>query len=247
MIRLIYILNVFALNTAGIIFVLCGKNCLSNTESFELYKELTLTGKFIKTDNKLSDEGQRAITPLVKQAQIFALYLNPPESPNLKKNDEPELKPERTVAIKKKPIKVTPKFELIATSYNHSRPEESLALVSQPGKGSHWIKSGEPIGHFKLESIEHKEILFSNGTDMHKMTIDIKGTVQNEVKQYNAMRTNPKAVSKNKKTDKRFVVSNTKVKIKSVTKKSTLKPYFANKSGHAWTVSEAVNDGRIHD
>ena len=47
-------------------------------------------------------------------------------------------------------------------------------------KGTHWIKAGQNIGHFELESVESKTVIFSNGTQKHRMTIEQKAPIYNE-------------------------------------------------------------------
>jgi len=93
-------------------------------------------------------EGQAS--PLVTQAKLFAEYLNPrPEpvrAPRPARQGPTSDKPRSPV-----PPSVSAKFTVLGTSCNQSRPEESLALIDEPGKGVHWVRQSGKVGHLTLE------------------------------------------------------------------------------------------------
>jgi len=88
------------------------------------------------------------ISPLVKQATAFAGYLNPPKPhreprpANITTDGKPPPPP---------PPRTKPRFQLIATSYNETRPAESVALIEAPGKGLYWVRQSEQVGHLTVE------------------------------------------------------------------------------------------------
>lgn len=122
----------------------------SDKEIEELLSLPSVVEKFRQAqgDRRQSSEGQ--ISPLVAQAEAFGLYLNPP-------------KPRRPVRTARGPRKgevappappaVTPKFKLIATSVYALRPELSVALIDEPGKGRHWVRQASAVGHLTIEDI----------------------------------------------------------------------------------------------
>jgi hypothetical protein len=62
-----------------------------------------------------------------------------------------------------RPAEPKPKFTLVATSYYRSRPEQSMALVSEPGSGSRWVKQGTHLGHFVVEKVERGMVVYRDG------------------------------------------------------------------------------------
>jgi hypothetical protein len=179
MLKLLYILGIVSLITAGIFcFYSCNK-WMTPSGNQESFQECSIIEQIKGTSIYIKQTSNQKVHPLIQEAQLFAVYLNPPEPPQPKEIFVSEPKP-KPVVIAQKPVDITPQFNLIATSYNELRPQESLALVSEPGKGSHWIKSGESFGHFVLESIEHKAIVFSNGNQLQRFTIGSQAVVINE-------------------------------------------------------------------
>lgn len=127
-------------------------------EDFVLNFENALE-KFKKSKDNKSGESRSEVSPLVKQAEAFALYLNPPaasapETPKTRRH-----KP----TVKSRPVNVSVKFTLIGTSCFASSPALSLALIDEPGKGLRWIRQGGGIGHLIIERIEDGCIFLKDG------------------------------------------------------------------------------------
>lgn len=123
----------------------------------ELLKAADAVEKFSGIQNQRTAKKDTQLSPLVKQAQAFALYLNPPEP---KPQPESEA-PESSRAVR--PVVVTPKFDLIGTSIHPTRPELSLALIDEPGKGMHWVKQSAKIEHLTIEQIKSGVVVVSDG------------------------------------------------------------------------------------
>ena len=102
--------------------------------------------KFEKKGKKSRGDASQE-SPLVKQAGAFALYLDPPKSKTSKTATG------RTTGIPRGPA-VTPKFKVIGTSYCKGRPELSIALIDEPGKGLHWVRQSSKVGHLLIEQIK---------------------------------------------------------------------------------------------
>ena len=152
MVRTLQALTVLAMISAGAVFVLCVAQWLqgaSESEEFERNLGPPVVERFRRAGGG-EKSGQQTHSALVQQAKAFALYLNPPQPPKDEEAPAPKRISKQTIpaAIA---TKVTPKFRLIGTSYYRSRPEESMALVSEPGSGTHWVKQGARLGHFVLE------------------------------------------------------------------------------------------------
>jgi len=171
MIKTLYIISLLALISAGVLFVYCGTLVLRDVPQDKNNPEISIIDKFQKSRNFNKKSKQVVTTPLVKQATTYALYLNPPEPPAPKKIPRPQQAVHR-------PVVITPKFRLLSTSYYRSDPDKSLALVSEPGKGDHWIKKDERLGHFIVESIKKGAIVYRDGNQSHEMKITVQNTVK---------------------------------------------------------------------
>jgi len=90
--------------------------------------------------------GESQISPLVVQAQAFALYLNPPPPPEPVVPSGPQMPPQPRVT--------TPKFKLIGTSFYPLHPDLSLALIDEPGKGIYWVRQSGRVGYLVVEQIK---------------------------------------------------------------------------------------------
>ncbi len=120
-------------------------------------------------DTLVTTEASEAkISPLEEMAKEFALILNPPISP------EPVTLVRLPLIVPQPVIKtpdVSAKFRLLSTSCYLSNPEKSLALVSEPGKGDHWIETGDHVGSFIVEKVEKGAIFYKDGNRSYKMNV----------------------------------------------------------------------------
>jgi hypothetical protein len=108
--------------------------------------------------------GTDEVPPLVRQAQAFALYLNPPAPKVSKPLNAAGMVPSRPI-----PPKVSPKFTLVGTSYFPARPELSLALVDIPGKGLRWMRQSAKVGHLVIGQVHDGAILVRDNTEEYEM------------------------------------------------------------------------------
>lgn len=126
-------------------------------------------------DNFVAAKGQRPArdesqtSPLVKQAVDFARYLNPPPPP------PPKAAPvtAQSAAQPAPPVAVTPKFNLAGTSFYADRPELSLALIDEPGKGLNWVRQGSAVGHLTIEQIKDGSITIRDSQGTSEMTVTV--------------------------------------------------------------------------
>jgi len=122
-----------------------------NSSVIEKFKELR-SGK--------SAESRSQVSPLVKQAEAFALYLDPPKPPP-KRPDLSEPPEKRKI---RGPIgPVSAKFTLIGTTYYALHPELSLALIDEVGKGLHWVRQSGKVGHLIIEQVKDGLVVVRDG------------------------------------------------------------------------------------
>jgi len=108
-----------------------------------------------------------SVSPLVKQAEAFALYLNPPA--------QPEVPPSQAFTAQSatsiRPQTVSAKFSLIGTSYHPTNSELSVALIDEPGKGLRWIRPSSQIGHLVVEQIKDGAVVIRDGDGTYELTV----------------------------------------------------------------------------
>jgi len=106
--------------------------------------------------DEASGEGQ--VSPLVKQARAFALYLDPPPPKPAKAAPRPS-KPRQAP----QPKVTSPKFKLVGTSFYALHPDLSLAMIDEPGKGIRWVRQSERVGHLVIERIKDGLVVVKDG------------------------------------------------------------------------------------
>jgi len=109
-------------------------------------------------DNQ-QESSERQISPLIKQAEAFALYLNPPP-PKLAAGVSPSRPSIDTIP---RPERVSAKFTLVGTSVRPSNPEQSLAFIDEPGKDMRWVRQNSEVGHLIIEQIKDGLIVVRDG------------------------------------------------------------------------------------
>jgi len=152
----------------------------SDEKKDDFFTSPSIIEKFKQANGVKSKDPKDQKSPLVVQAEAFALYLDPPPPPPPKTAVAP-----RTVApasIRPTTPEVRPigpvsvKFTVMATSYYASRPELSFALIDEPGKGYRWIKPSQKIGHLLIEQIKAGVVIAKDGDRTVEILAEIKPT-----------------------------------------------------------------------
>lgn len=112
------------------------------------------------------------ISPLVKEAKEFALYLDPPPPPvtHNPSTNKAQIKQKTVVTAPRVPI-VT--YELLATIVNPNKPEESRAMIDLPGAGQKLIQQGQQVGHTTVEEIKNGSIMIKAGETTEELMAKI--------------------------------------------------------------------------
>lgn len=113
-----------------------------------------------------SGDNQREVSPLVKQAEAFALYLNPPPKPEpvpSAPGAKNEPRPAGPVAAK---------FKLIGTSRHVLQPELSLALIDEPGKGLYWVRQSSKVGYLVIEQVRDGVVVVRDGQNTFELVAE---------------------------------------------------------------------------
>ncbi len=131
----------------------------SDEQTEQFLNSAGMIEKFNKAKGKSSAKDESQISPLVKQAEAFALYLNPPKP----KKAPPTRRTDRPSIIPRPPAPVSPKFKLIGTSHYASHPELSLALIDEVGKGLRWVRQSSKLGHLIIEQVKDGLVVVRDG------------------------------------------------------------------------------------
>jgi len=130
---------------------------LNSPGAIEKFKNSTSQGK---------TKGGSKVSPLVKEAQAFALYLNPPPPPRPRHRTS---KAKRVATVPRPRGEVSAKFKLIATSCYAARPQLSFALIDEPGKGLHWVRQSGKVGHLVIEQVKDGLIIVRDGKETRQV------------------------------------------------------------------------------
>lgn len=128
---------------------------LNTAGAIEEFTKAKAKGKQLKKESQSS--------PLVKQAEAFALYLNPP------KPEPSRQSVSRQAGGGPRPQSVSPKFKLIGTSFYASHPDLSLALIDEPGKGFRWVRQSSEVGHLVIAQIKDGSVVIRDGQKTNEL------------------------------------------------------------------------------
>jgi hypothetical protein len=143
----------------------------------EIQKKLLQASIVEEFKNKIGSLAQKDDTesPLVVQARIFALRIDPPPPKIVPLPQEPRTEPQPLVnrhdLVAELPI-VPSELKLIGTASYTNCPEKSLALLNLVSGGSKWVRQGEIIDQTTVGEIKDgKVILYQNGKDEKQLFV----------------------------------------------------------------------------
>jgi hypothetical protein len=168
MLKTLRITSVLAVVLAAVFLVLPAVFGVRRDERAEQFLSAPgATEQFNKAKGQKTAGGEGQISPLVKEAEAFALYLNPPKP----KTPPRQAARERGVSAPRPPV-VSAKFNLIGTSYYALRPELSLALIDEPGKGFRWVRQSGDVGHLVIEQVKDGVVLVRDGQRTYELEVE---------------------------------------------------------------------------
>ncbi len=168
MIKTLRMTSIIAAALAGVFFifpVVFGVRSDKQVEQF--LNSPSVIEKFNKAEGSKSETRHNQTSPLVKQGEAFAAYLNPPPKPQPK---TPARSTKRTASPK--PSRVSVKFTLTGTSVCPENPEKSLAFINEPGKGLHWVRQSSEVGHLIIEQIKEDLIVVRDGQRTFELPVE---------------------------------------------------------------------------
>src|SRR4030042_66743 len=128
-------IGVLSLVGAGIMFGLCIVQWLGTAQEPEQMHSPSAVDRFIGSTGSQGGLAGVETSPLVRQAEVFALYLTPVSVPE----ERPQVAARPALAFTPpvSPPSPSPVFRLCGTSYCQSQPQESMALVSMRRSEEH--------------------------------------------------------------------------------------------------------------
>ena len=166
MIKTLRITSVVAAILGGVFIVLPVIYGVRSDERID--KFLKLPGAKVKFESAADTKtktGENRESPLVKQAEAFALYLNPVKPPVRKISRSGQ-----TPSISSK-VNVTPKFPVYATIVCPENPKLSQALIDEPGRGRHWVRQSSMVGHLLIEQVKNGLVVAKSGEETFDIPI----------------------------------------------------------------------------
>lgn len=168
MINTLRITSVLAVLLAGVLFVFVVVFGVRSDEQTNTF--LATDGvreKFEKASDSKAKPGQDKASPLVQQAEAFALYLNPPKPSVAATAKQP-----KAGGILPPLPGITPKFKVFATSYFKDNPEMSLALIDEPGSGRRWVRQSSNVGHLLIEQVRDGLVVVKSNEETYEVAIE---------------------------------------------------------------------------
>jgi hypothetical protein len=169
MIKTLRITSVVAAILAGVFFVFPVIYGVRSDERVDEFLKLpSVREKFENVaDNKSKASGSR-VSPLVEQAEAFALYLNP-----LKPTIQKTAKGAKTTSISSR-VSVTPKFKVFGTIYCAGNPELSQALIDEPGRERRWVRQSGKVGHLLIEQVKDGLVVVKSSNKTFEIPVEEK-------------------------------------------------------------------------
>lgn len=170
MIQTLRVIGVVAgLSAVGLSALSIVKGIEPDAEVERILASITALEQFPNQHRKSAGQSQGlANSALVAEAQRYALIVSPPSSlPGNPRKGSNRL-PHRPEV---RPHQVTAKFTLEGTCYNAEVPNASLAFIDEPGKGQHWVRQGDKLGHLTVEEILDGLVKLRDGQRLEELRV----------------------------------------------------------------------------
>lgn len=152
---------------AGVLFVFPVVFGVRNDESINKFLDSPgVRERFEAAAGTKTQKSEDRASPLVQQAEAFALYLNPPKSTFVQ-----AVKSEKGTLQSKMPV-TSPKFKVFGTSYCQETPELSLALIDEPGRGRRWVRQSSTVGHLIIEQVKDGVVVVKSNEETYEVPVE---------------------------------------------------------------------------
>ena len=182
MVNTLRITSVVVVVIAGVLLVLVvgpksllpgllAKFALGNDEEVaRILASPSVVDLFQKDHGSRDPSREDATPPLVKQAELFAGIINPPDSDAAPPRTRTQSGGQRASVVA--PAQTSAKFTLEGTSYLASDPEASFAYIRLQDDTQQWVRKGDEIGHAEVKEIRNGSIIYWDGQNDVEMTVE---------------------------------------------------------------------------
>ena len=183
MVNTLRITSVVVVVIAGVLLVLVvgpksllpgllAKFALGNDEEVARILASPSVVDLFRKDHGSGDQSREDATPpLVRQAELFAGIINPPpESGAAPPRTRTQSGGQRAPVVA--PTLTSAQFTLEGTSYLASDPEASFAYIRLKDDTQQWVRKGDEIGHAAVKEIRNGFIIYWDGQNDVKMTVE---------------------------------------------------------------------------
>jgi hypothetical protein len=173
MIRLLYVLSGLAILLAGGIVALCARQWSQvDSAGDALRQRPSAMELFLERARRRPPEEEEPVSPLLAEADTFAVHLNPPVLAKQQPAVQEMPKPVPVVPVVRPPT-ASPKFKVCGTSCCDDQPQRSMALILEPGSNAaRWVKRGTQVGHVIIQEIRPGSVLYLEGEQAREMAIE---------------------------------------------------------------------------
>jgi len=168
MVRILHILAFCVLLAAGVVLGLAGSLWWRGDPALDGIRHGPSALEVFQQMGRGTADRSTGRSPLVAQAEAFALHLNPPRPPQPRAAGLPERPPLR-------PLAPGASFRLRGTTYYPNQPDRSLALVAETGApegAERWVREGSRLGHFVVQEIRRGALVYRDGASLREMTLE---------------------------------------------------------------------------
>jgi hypothetical protein len=167
MVKAIRIISIaiFAIS-AGLLFYAVALGVGKDSKIQEFIKRPGAVEQFGADQGKTAPKDDQT-SPLVKQAADLSKTLNPPPPPSV----APVTRTSEPVPMAQV---ITPKFNLVGTSYYPGKTGTSFALIDEPGQGLYWVREGNSVGHLLIEKVNDGSVTMRDGSRTFELKVTVK-------------------------------------------------------------------------
>ena len=164
MIKTLRITSVFVALAAIVFVVFIAVTGSSADEKIEELLKTPGLARQLQAGSETGKEQQEQESALVRQAKAFAMRINPPAPVR-----PAETRKTKNTTVRPKVADVSAKFEVIGTSFYPLNPANSWVLINEVGKGWHWVKAGEKVGHLVIKEVADGFVVIDDRGKTYKL------------------------------------------------------------------------------
>ena len=142
----------------------------SDAQIEEFLNAPSVIDKWKQEQGKKAKQGRKQESELVKQAGLFGRYINPPAPAPVRQT---AAQPAEVPKVEVQRPATKPKFTVLATVFNESDPQLSVAWIDAPGSGRFWIRQSAEINHLTIEQIRDGVVVAKGSAGTFELPVQL--------------------------------------------------------------------------